>query len=1277
MRNLICAAVAALAGLSAVGMSGAAADGQAGLLPPANSPRRADPRVSVIANASVVVKAGAAPRLGHVVMRDGVIDEVVLAAEGAKEAPALPAGAAVGVGGVFEGKGWFVYPGLVEPYLEVEVEAADREQAGQHWNRLVTPARRGVEAKGGAGSAGKGLREMGFVAAGISPRGGIFRGMGSVVSLAEADGDASQARPGVYAEDVYSVVALATAREGGEAEGGAGLVRWDSYPGSQMGSIALIRQTFMDADWEASRRKSGERMGPSVLTALSGGTGAAERSVWWDVGDELEALRALKVNAEVGRRGVVVGSGLEFRRLSAVVEAVKGAKGGGMVVPLNFPKKPSAASIGEAEALDLRDLMTWEQAPTNPRRLAEAGVKVALTSSKTRERGSFLANLRSAVRHGLKEDAALAMVTSVPAELLGVGDQLGSIEKGKRASVVVMDGPMFASKSKVKEVWIDGKRHELAARAAELMGTWAVKIDPAPADGGVLSMEVGKENAVTMKKQVGEEKAKTSRAKNVKTGDGRVSFTFDHKAFGAEGVVTVSGAVVGERITGLGMRPDGSAFVFEAERTSKEEPKKPEPEKKKGDEAKGEKGAGGEGGDGEKPDGDEGAKKGDALEGVWAVKFVGAMLPGGELPATLNVKKTGEEYGIDVTSAFGSPAVTEVKFAAGTLSFVVVGPDGQPAKVVATVADDALNGTATSMGQNVAVSGTRTSAKGGEGSAGEDDKPVTDVPGELPGYPFGAYAVKTAPVTEHVVLRGGTVWTSAKDGRIEGGEVEIKDGRIVYVGKQRAGDVAGARVVDVTGKHVTPGLIDCHSHTGISGGVNESGQAVTSEVRIQDVTNPDAISWYRQLAGGITMVSNLHGSANPIGGQQAVNKPRWGLADPEAYHFAGKGTYSDANPFETGPSGEFGTLEKPVGMKPQASGVMPGIKFALGENVKQSNWGDRNTWRYPQTRMGVEAILRDRFNAGREYVAAWAKWNAEGRKGASPRRDLELEAIAEILTGRRLIHCHSYRQDEILMLARLAREYGFKLGTYQHILEGYKVADAVRDSSIGASAFADWWNFKVEVQDAVPSGGAIMSEVGVVVSFNSDSDELARRMNVEAAKARKYSRLPDGRYTVSEEEALKFVTINPAIQLGLEKQTGSLEAGKQGDVVVWSGHPLSTYSRAEQTWVDGACYFSLEKDAELRKQNGRERARLMQKLLKDGPSGGAGAREGAGAPAGAAPAGGRRRPPQGEEMAGGGRLLGRMLGDSLEAQRAVYMELVRRGARPEEARRGVCGCDEW
>jgi N-acetylglucosamine-6-phosphate deacetylase len=540
-------------------------------------------------------------------------------------------------------------------------------------------------------------------------------------------------------------------------------------------------------------------------------------------------------------------------------------------------------------------------------------------------------------------------------------------------------------------------------------------------------------------------------------------------------------------------------------------------------------------------------------------------------------------------------------------------------------------------------------AGGGEGASGRhsyvaadkgtiDDEPRPDVPATLPGLPFGAYAYDRPPERQNLAIVNATVWTSGPQGIIEGGSVLVSEGKIRRVVKGKLEVPAGYRVIDGAGQHLTPGLIDCHSHTGISGGVNEGGQAVTAEVRIGDVTNPDAISWYRQLAGGITTVSNLHGSANVIGGQNQVNKNRWGAVGPDDLHFAG---------------------------------AIAGIKFALGENVKQSNWGDRNDWRYPQTRMGVEALLRDRFGAAKVYQ----REKLAAAAGGTPfRTDFELEALVEILEGKRLIHCHSYRQDEILMLARLSAELGFKLGTYQHILEGYKVADAVRDSAIGASAFSDWWGFKVEVQDAVPYAGPIMHEQGVVVSYNSDSDEMARRMNVEAAKAQRYSELPGGRESVGAEEALKFVTINPARQLKIEDRVGSIEVGKDADLVLWSGDPLSTLSRVTRTFIDGAEWWSLQRDGELRAGNAQARARLVQKILADPAK--RREREGAGQPGGAGPTAPEPvKAPATPPQAAGERLLDRMLTERWAAQRAARLDMVRRGKDPHAALPGECGCD--
>ncbi|MDE2729101.1 MAG: amidohydrolase family protein, partial [Gemmatimonadota bacterium] len=425
-------------------------------------------------------------------------------------------------------------------------------------------------------------------------------------------------------------------------------------------------------------------------------------------------------------------------------------------------------------------------------------------------------------------------------------------------------------------------------------------------------------------------------------------------------------------------------------------------------------------------------------------------------------------------------------------------------------------------------------------------------------YPPGAFGRESAPARpEHLVVRNATVWTLDERGRLDNADVLIREGKIVEVG---AGITAPGNAVEIdgTGKHVTPGIIDAHSHTAILEGINEGTQAVTAEVGIGDVIDSHDIAMYRELAGGLTVANVLHGSANPIGGKNQIIKLRWG-AGPEELKF---------------------------------TEAKAGIKFALGENVKRSNWRILSD-RYPQSRMGVEQIIRDRFRAAREYQQAWDSYEALADKSdvVPPRRDLELETLQEVLTGERLVHCHSYRQDEILMLLRVADDFGFTIGTFQHVLEGYKVAPELAAHGAGASAFSDWWAFKVEAYDAIPHNGALMHDAGVMVTFNSDSNELARRLNTEAAKAVKYG-------GVDEVEALKFVTLNAAIQLAVDPWVGSLEPGKDADFVIWNGHPLSTYTKCEQTWIDGKKYFDIEEDREMRIEVEKERTRLIQKLLR-------------------------------------------------------------------------------
>ncbi len=430
-----------------------------------------------------------------------------------------------------------------------------------------------------------------------------------------------------------------------------------------------------------------------------------------------------------------------------------------------------------------------------------------------------------------------------------------------------------------------------------------------------------------------------------------------------------------------------------------------------------------------------------------------------------------------------------------------------------------------------------------------------------PVYPLGEFGRSRVPdQPASVLVKDATIWTCGPQGKMEHADLLVQRGKIVRVGRNLAAP-ADALIINATGKHLTPGLIDAHSHMAATGAVNESGQAVSAEVRVGDIIDCDDIDIYRALAGGLTAAHILHGSANPIGGQAQMIKLRWGSL-PEEMKF---------------------------------EGCPPTIKFALGENVKQSNWGDRFTTRYPQTRMGVEQIIRDEFKAALDYEKAWQKWENE-KTGIPPRRDLELDAMLEILRGKRFIHCHAYVQSEILMLMRVAEDFGFRVRVFQHILEGYKVADLMARHGAGGSSFSDWWAYKLEVYDAIPYNGALMHEQGVLVSFNSDSDELARRMNWEAAKAVKYGGL-------AEEEALTFVTLNPAKQLMVDHRVGSLEPGKDADFVIWSGHPFSTYTKCEQTWVDGRRYFDLNEDRKMNDEVQHQRAVLIQKALaaKKGP----------------------------------------------------------------------------
>jgi imidazolonepropionase-like amidohydrolase len=409
-----------------------------------------------------------------------------------------------------------------------------------------------------------------------------------------------------------------------------------------------------------------------------------------------------------------------------------------------------------------------------------------------------------------------------------------------------------------------------------------------------------------------------------------------------------------------------------------------------------------------------------------------------------------------------------------------------------------------------------------------------------------------------LLIKNATVLTAVR-GTLENTDILVRGGKIAKIGKNLSAS-AGAVVIDATGKFVTPGIIDCHSHTMLDA-INEGSLSVTSMTRIRDVLNPTDVAIYRALAGGVTSANILHGSANSIGGQNSVVKFKYG------------------KPIE-----DFPIPDAP-----------PGIKFAMGENPKGTNSfrAPGSTPRYPRTRMGVIETMRDAFLRARDYKKSWDDYKA-GKTKVPPRRDLELEPLVEVIEGKRLVHAHGYRSDEHLNLMLLADEFGFKIATLQHGLEAYKIAPEIAKRGTGVSIFTDSWSYKLEAYDAIPYNAYILWKNGVNVSINSDSDERMRRLNLDAAKVMKYGGVP-------EEDALKMITINPAKQLGIDKRTGSIEVGKDGDLVIWSAHPFSVYSRVEQTIIEGETFFDRAKDIQKRADLAKEREALEKLDVNKAP----------------------------------------------------------------------------
>jgi imidazolonepropionase-like amidohydrolase len=890
---------------------------------------------------------------------------------------------------VIDLKGKFVYPSLVDAFSSyglTEAPAQQRGFGGQRqsifvstkkgaygWNESIRPETYVKSIFSTDPKKADELRKVGFGSVNVISRDGIARGVSAAVTLNEG-------------ADNSVILKDQTAANYSFNKGTSS----NDYPTSLMGSIALLRQTYYDAQWYGKQKDEynisldefGKQQTMPQIFEVDG---------WQNI------LRADKIGKEFGKKYIIKSTGDEYQRINEVK-----ATGASLIIPLTFPKAYDVEDPAEARNVTLSQMKGWELAPTNPASLEKAGIKFALTAFGLENSRDFWANIRTAIENGLTEKQALQSVTEIPASLLGIGDKVGSLEKGKVANFLISSDNLFKNGNIIFENWVQGKRFIVNKMdVSDVRGTYNLNVDGV----GALTLKItgtggGSTAAI---ERVGVDSVKTT-ATFTRNGDW-VSINFNLKK-NPKGDIRLSGYITSANpvtLKGESALADGTTGKFTAtyKEAAKETPKKEEPK------------------------------------------------------ATL------------------------------------------------------------AMGPII--------------------------------YPFSAFGSAEIPKQETVLIKNGTVWTNEKDGILQNADVLLENGKIKAVGKNLS--ASGAKVIDATGKHVTAGIIDEHSHIAGAGGINEGAQSVSAEVRVADIINSEDVNIYRQLAGGVTTSHILHGSANPIGGQSQLIKLRWGKS-PEELKFVG------------------------------ADGF---IKFALGENVKQSNFGSGA--RFPVTRMGVEQTFVDEFTRAKEYEKALSV------KGNSVRKDLELDAIVEILNNKRFITCHSYVQSEINMLIHVADSLGFKINTFTHILEGYKVADKMKAHGIAGSTFSDWWAYKNEVAEAIPYNGKIMHNVGITTAFNSDDAEMARHLNQEAGKSVLYGNVP-------EEDALKFVTLNPAKMLHIDDKVGSLKAGKDADVVIWTANPLSIYARAEKTFVDGVAYWDIDKDAQVIKTQQAEKARLIQKMLE-------------------------------------------------------------------------------
>ena len=887
----------------------------------------------------------------------------------------------------FSGK--HIYPSFVELHSDFGITAIKGRSGGgrsvqyapnrkgYYWNDHILPDYNSSSEFKYDSKKAKELRAAGFGVVNTHRKEGIHRGASALVALNDDQDNGYR----MIEDRAAQHLSFQKSKTSSQA-----------YPSSVMGSMALIRQVYHDAKWYANGGAINKDL---ALEAVNNNLSLPSI---FEASNKLDVARAAKISKEFGKNYIIKAHGTEYEHLSSLKKFNPT-----LLVPVNFPVAFDVEDPFLMQKISLNQMRYWNQAPANPKAIADAGIKFAFTSSDLKSVKSFLPNIRKAVQHGLSAERALAALTTIPAQLINQKGKVGELKKGAYANFLVTDGPVFEKETLIHENWVQGHQHII-----------------------------------------------------------------------------------------------------------KESPK-------------------------------------NLIDGQYVVNMMDETYK-------LTVSKSNSKISVKIVKD-STTLKTSVKYVNGWLTLRISDSSNSKfAQLKSKVSNpNSFNGDGTYFdGKSIVWTATKS-----EDAKSKKDKKKKDVVQKaLPiTFPNNGFGFKVRPSSENVLFKNVTVWTNEEDGIIENASVWVVDGKIKAVGT--AIDAPGAKVIDGTGKHLTSGVIDEHSHIGASS-INEGGQNSSAEVTIEDVINPDDINLYRNLSGGVTTLQILHGSANPIGGRSAIIKPKWGASADELL-------YPNADPY---------------------------IKFALGENVKQSNWSSYA--RFPQTRMGVEQVFTDYFQRAKEYKTTWSNYNGLSRKvkagTAAPRYDLEMETLVEILNGERFISCHSYVQSEINMLLKVADRFGVRINTFTHILEGYKVADKMKEHGVGGSTFSDWWAYKFEVNDAIPYNGAIMHSQGVTVAFNSDDSEMSRRLNQEAAKAVKYG-------GVSEEDAWKFVTLNPAKLLHIDDEVGSVKVGKSADLVLWSDHPMSIYAVAEKTMIEGIIYYDLDRATAQVDEIAKEKNKLIQDML--------------------------------------------------------------------------------